>query len=57
MYRCCHDYIIKLCTQQAELIQNYENANIRNIGQGKPQHKKYKRLKLGGGQEYDCSSD
>jgi hypothetical protein len=39
----------KSCRQQADVIQNHENANIRYIGQGEPQHRKYKRLKLGGG--------
>jgi hypothetical protein len=48
-----YDYITKLCRQQAEVIQNHENANVRNIGQGEA---KRKRLKLGGGQAYDCSS-
>jgi hypothetical protein len=43
--------------QQAEVIQNHENANVRNIGQGEPLHRKYKRLKFGGGQAYDRSSD
>jgi hypothetical protein len=52
-----YDYITKLCRQQAEVIQNQENANVRNIGQGEPRHRKYKRLKLGGGQAYDRSSD
>jgi hypothetical protein len=52
-----YDYITKLCRQQAEVIQNHENANIRNIGQREPRHIKYKRLKLGGGQAYDCSSE
>jgi hypothetical protein len=33
------------------------NPNVRNIEQGKAQHRKYKRLKLGGGQAYDRSSD
>jgi hypothetical protein len=51
-----YDYITTLCRQQAEVIQNHENANVRNIGQGEPQHRKYKRLKLGGGQAYDHSS-
>jgi hypothetical protein len=51
-----YDYITKLCKQQAEVIQNHQNANVRNIGQGEPQHRKHKRLKLGGGQSYDCSS-
>jgi hypothetical protein len=39
--------------KQAEVIQNYVNPNVRNIGQGEAQHRKYKRLKLGGGQAYD----
>jgi hypothetical protein len=36
---------------------NHENANVRNIGQGGLRHRKYKRLKLGGGQIYDRSID
>jgi hypothetical protein len=55
--RYIYDYITKLCRQQAEVIQNDENANVRNIGQGESRHRKYKRLKLGGGQAYDRSSD
>jgi hypothetical protein len=51
-----YNYITKLCTQQAEVIQNHENANVRNIVQGEAQHRKHKRLKLGGGQAYDRSS-
>jgi hypothetical protein len=43
--------------RQAEIIQNHKNANARNIGQGEARHRKYKRLKLGGGQAYDRSSD
>jgi hypothetical protein len=43
--------------QQAEVIQNHENAYLRNIGQGEHRHRKYKRLKLGGGQAYDRSND
>jgi hypothetical protein len=52
-----YDFITKLCRQQAKVIQNHVNPNVRNIGQGEVQHKKYKRLKLGGGQAYDRSSD
>jgi hypothetical protein len=52
-----YDYIIKLYRQQAEVIQNHANANVRNIGQGEPRHRRYKRRKLGGGQSYDRSSD
>jgi hypothetical protein len=52
-----YDFITKWCRQQAEVIQNHLNPNVRNIGQGEAQHKKYKRLKLRGGQAYDRSSD
>jgi hypothetical protein len=55
--RYIYGYITKLCRQQAEVIQNHENANVRNIGLGEPRHRKYKRLKLGGGQAYDRSSN
>jgi hypothetical protein len=34
-----------------------ENEHVRGIGQGEARHRKYKRLKLGGGQAYDRSSD
>jgi hypothetical protein len=50
-----NDYITKLCRQQAEVIQNHDNDNVRNIGQGEARHRKYKRLKLGGGHVYDRS--
>jgi hypothetical protein len=43
-------YITTLCRQQAEVIQNHENANFRDIGQGEPRHRKYKTLQLGGSQ-------
>jgi hypothetical protein len=29
-----YDYITKSCRQQAEVIQNHENENVRSIGQG-----------------------
>jgi hypothetical protein len=29
-----YDYIIKLCMQQAEVIQNLENEHVRSKGQG-----------------------
>jgi hypothetical protein len=48
-----YDYITNLCRQQAEVIQNHENANVRNIGQGERRQRKYKRLRLGSGQAYD----
>jgi hypothetical protein len=37
--------------------KSYKNhENVRNIWQSEAQHGKFKRLKLGGGQSYDCSS-
>jgi hypothetical protein len=52
-----YDYITKLCRKQAEVIQNHDNENFRNIGQREARHRKYKRLELGGRQAYDRSSD
>jgi hypothetical protein len=39
-----------LCRKQAEVIQNHENERGKGLGEGR--HRKYKRLKLGGGQAY-----
>jgi hypothetical protein len=47
----------KLYRQQTKVIQNHYNENVRNIGQGEARHRKYKGLKLGGGQAYDRSND
>jgi hypothetical protein len=52
-----YDYITKLCRPQEEVIQNHDNENVRNIGQGEARHKKYKRLKHGDGETYDRPSD
>jgi hypothetical protein len=52
-----YDYITKLCRQQEEVIQNHENEHVRSIGQSEAEHRKYKRLKLGGGQAYGRSSN
>jgi hypothetical protein len=45
-----YDYITKLCTKQAEIIQNNLNANEYATGQEEAKHRKYKRPKLGGDQ-------
>jgi hypothetical protein len=37
-----YDFITKLCRQQAEVILNRDNENVRNIGQGEARHRKYK---------------
>jgi hypothetical protein len=52
-----YDYITKLCRQQAEIVQNHENDYDRSKGQDEVTHRKYKRLKLGGGQAYERSSE
>jgi hypothetical protein len=52
-----YDYITKLCRQQANVIQNHENANVRNTRQGEARHRKYKGFKFGSSQAYDRSSD
>jgi hypothetical protein len=54
---CIYDYITEFCRQQADVIQNHENEDVCEIRTGEAQHTKYKRLKLGGGQVYDHSSD
>jgi hypothetical protein len=43
--------------QQAEVILNRANPNVRGTGQGRARHKQYERLKLGGGQAYDRSAN
>jgi hypothetical protein len=43
--------------QQAQVIQHHENIHVRDIEHGEARHSKYKRLKPGGGQAYDRSSD
>jgi hypothetical protein len=52
-----YNIITKLCWHQAEVIQNHHNVNVHNIGEGEAQHRKYKTLKLSGGQSYNRSSD
>jgi hypothetical protein len=42
--------------QQAEVIQNHDNENVRDIGQDESRNRKYKSLKLGVGHLYDSSS-
>jgi hypothetical protein len=52
-----YDYMTKLCRQQADVIQSHENRHVRSVEQGEARHRKYKRLKLGGSQDYSRSSD
>jgi hypothetical protein len=40
---------------QAAVIQNHENAKVYNIGQGKVQQRRNKKLKFGSGQAYNRS--
>jgi hypothetical protein len=44
--------------QQRQVIRNHENIHVCNIRQGEDALRRiYKRLKFGGGQAYDSSSD
>jgi hypothetical protein len=47
-----YDYTTKICRKQAEVFQNRDNVNAQNIGKSETQHRKYKRLKRGGGQVF-----
>jgi len=38
---------------QAEVIQNHDSENVRNICKNEAQHRKYRGLKFGGCQAYD----
>jgi hypothetical protein len=51
-----YDYLMKLCRQQAVVIQNMKMQMFLTLEKVKPDTK-YKRLKLGGGQAHDRSSD
>jgi hypothetical protein len=50
------DYITKLCRTQEDVILNHVNTKVLCIGQGEARHRKYNRLKLGGGQANDRSA-
>jgi hypothetical protein len=47
----------KIVQAKAEVIQNHENEHDHSIGQGEARHRKYKTIKLGGGQVYDRLSN
>jgi hypothetical protein len=52
-----YDYITKLCTKEAGILQKPDKEYVCSIGQDEASHRKYKRLKLGGSQAYDRSGD
>jgi hypothetical protein len=43
-----YNFITKTRRKQAEVIRNHDNMNVRSIEKGEAQHRKHKRLKLGG---------
>jgi hypothetical protein len=48
-----HDFITKLCKYRAEVIPKHDNKNVlATMDKAKPQQRKYKTLKLDGGQVY-----
>jgi hypothetical protein len=57
VFLCCVVRAATIEGRQFEGRADHDNENVRTIRQGEPRHKKYKRLKLGGGQAYDHSSD
>jgi hypothetical protein len=48
-----YEYITKLWSTQAEVILNRVNPYVHGTEQGEARHRKYKRLKLGGGSSAD----
>jgi hypothetical protein len=52
-----YDYITKLRRTQTEVIVNHVNPNVHGAEQGEARRRKYKRLKIGGGQAYRRSAD
>jgi hypothetical protein len=52
-----YGYVTELCRKQAIAIQDHLNPNVHAIGEGEAMSRKYKKLKLAGGQAYDVSSD
>jgi hypothetical protein len=47
-----YDYTIKICRKRAEVVQNHDNLNVRNVGKNEAKNRKFKRLRLGAGQAY-----
>jgi hypothetical protein len=52
-----YDYITKLCKTQAEVVVNHRNPIMHGLGQEEAMHRKYKRLKLVGGQAHGSWAD
>jgi hypothetical protein len=52
-----YNYIAKLCRKFAKAIQNQLNTNVRAIGQGEAMRRKFRMLKLGGGETHDRSAN
>jgi hypothetical protein len=52
----CGTALLFSSLKTAEIIHNHQNENVRNIGQGETPHREYKKLNIGGGHLYDCSS-
>jgi hypothetical protein len=52
-----YDYKTKLRRKEAEVIQNHLNPNVLATGQEEAMSRKYKSLKLDGGQAYGLLGD
>jgi hypothetical protein len=50
-----YDFMTRLGRPQTDVTRNHGNAHILSIGRDEAAHRKYKRLKLGGGLAYNRS--
>jgi len=52
-HTCCN-FVTELRRQQAEVLQNHDSENVRGMGLGQTQRRKYKRVRHYGGEAWRC---
>jgi len=45
----------KLCGRKLDVTRNRDNENVSDTGRGETQHRKFKKVKLSGGQATELS--
>jgi hypothetical protein len=50
-----YDFSTKLCGRKVDVTRNHENENFCDTGRGETQHRKFKKVKLGGRQATQIS--
>ena len=55
-YACCN-FVTELRRQEAEVLQNHDNENVRDVGLGQTQRRKLKRLRHCGCEAWHISGD